>query len=183
MSNSIDALMTSIRRNGMQPSMLYSCTIFDANGTATSFDTHLLDITLPGPKYQFYNNTFWKGNWEYRQPAGIKFEDQLIMVVMVPGKEIEGSNNIFSFLKKNRQKFSYPGNGGSFYWKGPLNGDTTGYNIQVYPLNWKGTSGTPYVYTNCFIERILPFKFSVEPEPAYQTMSIAWTVGAEINRL
>jgi hypothetical protein len=184
MSNSITNLIASIRHNGIQKVNLYTCTIFQSGGVNFNLDTYLLDLTLPGPKYQFYSNTYWRGNWEYKQPVGIKFEDNLIMVVIVPQKEVTRDNNVFSFLNSNRSKFSYPANGsGSFYWKGPSSNDYSGYGIDIYPIDNKGEKQKPYKYRNCFVEKILPFKFSAEADPPYQTMSIVWTVGAEVNRL
>lgn len=190
MSNTISTLINAIGRNGLQPANLYSCLISDNAGSSFKLDPYLIDLTLPGPKYQFYTNTYWRGNWEYKQPVGIKYEDNLIMVLMVPAVINEDPANIFNLLRVNKSKFSYPGhrfgNAGSFTFNEAENNQSNqvdGFKIKIFPVNNKAEVQFPYIYENCFIEKILPFKFSAESDPPYQTMSILWTVGAETNRL
>jgi hypothetical protein len=189
--NSIMNLMQSIRTNGLQPTTNYSFIIESPDGTVFDLSTYTLDIVLPGPKYEFYTNTYWRGNWEYKQPAGIKFEDSLICRFMVPldtfGVNYVGNrNNLFDFLNYNKSKFSYPkiGQKNSFKWLDPATGrGFEGYVIRVTPFNNNGFPIQYYYYINCFLEKVLPFTFSAEAETLYQTMQISFTIGAEMNRL
>lgn len=188
-TNSIESLITLVGKIGLQSSHLYECLIYDAGSGALLLNAskYLLEATLPGPKYQFYTNTYWRGNWEYKQPVGIKYEDNLILTFMVPGNEgAEKESNLFNFLTTNKNQFNYPGNPNIsqyFRWKGPSNGNYFGYTIAIHPVSYNEELKKPYVYANCFVEKILPFKFAAEAEPAYQLMTIAFTVGVETSRL
>jgi hypothetical protein len=188
--NSITSIIELVNTIGLQSAHLYDCYIYEAGKGELILDAsrYVIEATLPGPKYQFYTNTYWRGNWEYKQPVGIKYEDNLLLTFMVPSKEGEwgGEWNLFSFLNYNRTQFDFPGNKNGdtyFKWKGPQKNNIYGYNIIIYPVNYQEERQRPYIYNNCFIEKIMPFKFAAESEPAYQIMTIAFTVGVESNRL
>lgn len=196
--NSINSLIELVNTIGLQSAHLYECYIYDAGGGGLLLDAtrYLIEATLPGPKYQFYTNTYWRGNWEYKQPVGIKYEDNLILTFMVPSSDVSndtlsstiGGNdrNLFTLLNFNRKQFNYPGNANGdtyFQWKGPQNNNYYGLNIHIHPTGYDEKLKKPYIYRNCFIEKIMPFKFAAEAEPAYQIMTIAFTVGVETNRL
>lgn len=204
LQNSILNLMHSIRENGIQPSTYYTFIIEATDGTVFDLSTSAVEIIVPGPKYEFYTNTYWRGNWEYKQPAGIKYEDLMVCRFLVPvttdGTSSLGvPNNLFNFLNYNKSRFQYPRPGASrvlqsnvagapltsagtasFRWLYPADG---GYAIRVIPLDRNGNPLTDYYFINCFVEKVLPFVFSAEPESPIQTMQIAFTIGAEMNKL
>lgn len=204
LQNSILNLMQSIKENGIQPSTNYTFIIESSDGTAFDLSNSAIEIIIPGPKYEFYTNTYWRGNWEYKQPAGIKYEDLMVCRFMVPvktsGVAFNGlPNNLFNFLDYNKNRFQYPRPGStralgsnvsgapvrsagtaSFRWLYPNQG---GYAIRVIPLDRNGNPLTDYYFINCFVEKVLPFVFSAEPESPIQTMQIAFTIGAEMNKL
>lgn len=198
MSNTIINLMSSIKDNGLQSAMHYSFVIELGSDGVFDLSPYTLDVSLPGPKYDFYTNGYWRGNWEYKQPVGIKYDEPLIAKFMVPvvhsysetensGSIIDADNNLFRFLSYNRNMFDFfrSNSNLNFRWLGPSKGNISGFSISVFPVSAATGQliGPPYYYINCFVDKILPFMFSAAPETPYQTMQISFAVGAEMNRL
>lgn len=178
--HSISRLVSSIGKNGLQDKTRYGATIY-GSGFIFVCDPYLIDMQVPGPRYTFYLDNYWRGNPEYKSPSGIRFDEPLIMTFMVPSKGLDAplnqlGSNLLSFL--NRYQTSYF----SSQWRTPETPYFAAYdvrdelNIHIRSYNRSsGVSTNQYIFNRCYLEKILPFQFSAL-EPGYQTMNLSFTV-------
>lgn len=178
MSN-IQSLITEIGNGGIQDASRYSIS-FETGGISnfTIPSERVVGIDLPGPKYEFINCNYWLGNQFFRMPVGIRFEEMLIIQVLVP--EVE-DNQFFKFLRAytatnfnqlNQGRLFGLGTNSSFSWTR----QTFGINIIVTAYNKIGTVSGNYNYGGCYLEKILPTRFAADKnEP--QTMTLSFLVG------
>lgn len=182
MSN-IQSLINEIGKGGVQDASRYSIS-FQISGSSNSFtipSERVVGIDMPGPKYEFINCNYWLGNQFFRMPVGIRFEEMLIIQVLVP--EVE-TNDFFNFIKAytsstfnqlNRGRLFGTGTANtssSFSWKR----DGFGTNIVITAFNKQGDPVGTYNYGGCYLEKILPTRFAADKnEP--QTMTLSFLVG------
>ncbi len=88
MSN-IQSLVNEIGRGGYQDASRYSI-VFEIGGDSSYKipPERVIGIDLPGPKYEFINCNYWLGNQFFRMPVGLKFDEQLIIQVIIPEKHM-----------------------------------------------------------------------------------------------
>lgn len=172
--SSIDNLKDFIASEGVQETSRYSVSICNYD-----ISEQVIAVDLPGPKYEFLNINYWQGNPFFKLPIGVKFEDSLVIQVLVP-ERAEGE--LFSFLTDYTSTQFSTNNGGWFFdnrkdftttafsWKRPNAG--YGCNISVNALSRGGEILRTYFYRNCFLEKILPIRFQADTtEPQSLTMS------------
>lgn len=178
MSN-IQSLINEIGKGGVQDASRYSISFqIGGNTTYTIPTERVVGIDLPGPKYEFINCNYWLGNQFFRMPVGIRFEEMLIIQVLVP--ELETSD-FFNFLKAytginfnqlNKGRLFGSGTNTSFSWTRA----NFGTNIIITAYNKKDNIVGNYNYGGCYLEKILPIRFAADKnEP--QTMTLSFLVG------
>lgn len=173
-TSTIDNLKNFIAGEGVQDTSRYSVKI-----CGFVFDEQVIAVDLPGPKYEFLNINYWQGNPFFKLPIGVKFEDSLVIQMLVP--EI-ANGELFNFLKTYTNTQFRMTNGGWFFdntvkakndafsWKRPDEG--FGCNISVAAISRAGNITREYFYQNCFLEKILPLRFDASSsEPQTVTMS------------
>jgi hypothetical protein len=173
-TDSIDNLKNFIASQGIQESSRYAVTI-----CGIDFSEQVIAVDLPGPKYDFLNINYWQGNPFFKLPMGVKFEDSLVIQMLVP--EI-ANGELFNFLKTYTGTQFTTNNGGWFFdntkdsrnlafsWNRPDQG--AGCNISIAALSRGGDIIRQYFYRNCFLEKILPLRFEAgTTEPQSITMS------------
>lgn len=168
-------IINEIGRGGFQDSSRYA--IYFYGGTNYSIPTErVISIDLPGPKYEFLNCNYWLGNQHFRMPVGVKFEEMLIIQVLVP--ELE-TNDFFRFLESYTTSNFVQSNTGRYFRQGrptPSSFAWTrgayGLEIEVYALTKGDDIVGSYNYYGCYLEKIIPMKFSADKsEPQTITMS------------
>lgn len=179
MSN-IQTLINEIKQGGVQDASRFLVKLYSANSEYQIPSERIVGIDLPGPKYEFINCNYWLGNQHFRMPVGIKFEEQIILQVLVP--EIE-NNGFFNFLKTYTSfNFNQINEGRFFGIDGKreafsFNRQNYGIRIEVTAIDRFGKDVGKYNYGGCYLEKILPFRFAADKsEP--QTMSLSFLVGA-----
>lgn len=166
---SVDRIIQDITAHGLQSSARYTVAI----GPFTIPSSYIISIDIPGPKYDILNINYWEGNQFHRMPIGLRFEDPIVINMLVP----QDDTLVSSLATYTSQLFSQP-NGG------PLFG---AFNSTFFSYTRQGGKGIPiiitaetlqdqpsktYAYYNCFLEKILPIKFDASnPQPQYITMS------------
>lgn len=176
-TSTIDNLKNFIATEGVQDTSRYSVKICDY-----VFDEQVIAVDLPGPKYEFLNINYWQGNPFFKLPVGVKFEDSLVIQMLVPER---AQGELFNFLSNYTETQFLTPNGGwlfnngnpskfSFSWRRPDRG--FGCNISVAAMTRGGSIVRQYFYRECFLEKILPFRFeSGTSEPQTITMSFVVT--------
>ena len=181
MSN-IQSLIAEIGKGGYQDASRYSVEFrIGGNSGYKIPPERVIGVDLPGPKYEFINCNYWLGNQFFRMPVGIKFDDPLIVQIMVPEEE---TNDFFKFIKNytninfnqlNRGRLFEDASGtsvNSFSWKRA----NFGTEIRVTAYDRTGVIAGNYNYGGCYLEKILPFRFAADKsEP--QTITISFLVG------
>jgi hypothetical protein len=171
----IGNIITELNRTGFQDSSRYSISFFGAS-SLTIPSERVISVDLPGPKYEFLNCNYWMGNQHFRMPVGVKFEEFLILQILVPETENEG---FFRFLDAYTSSNFIQSNTGRLFNGGVPGADSFawtrsayGLDIEIYALDKKDTQVGRYGYYGCYLEKILPFKFSADKsEPQTITMS------------
>lgn len=178
-TSTIDNLKNFIANEGIQESSRYSVKICNY-----VFDEQVIAVDLPGPKYEFLNINYWQGNPFFKLPMGVKFEDSLVIQMLVP----ETTNGeLFNFIANYTNTQFVRSNGGWFFdgksksrigafsWRRPNVG--FGCNISIAAISRSGTLMREYFYENCFLEKILPLRFEAgSSEP--QTITMSFVVSA-----
>jgi hypothetical protein len=176
----IQNIVSTVTKQGLQKQHRYAGYIRSNNESCDL--TYLIDVNLPFRKTLFYNNSYWKGNQEFKQPVGIRYEDPLILTCMLP--ETSSPNfNIINFIRKQEglDYSSYDNFGDQLTNDFILKKPRTYYSILIKGI--KSSSGTEnflgttnnYHYSGCYVEKILPMKFT-SLEPGFQTVSISFQV-------
>jgi hypothetical protein len=177
----INQLKNFIANEGIQDTSRYAVQIGNY-----VFNEQVLAVDLPGPKYEFLNINYWQGNPFFRMPIGVKFEDSVVIQLLVP--ELLNSE-FFNFLSEYTNDSFFTSNGGSFFYG---NGSSSSLGSFAWKRNYEGlrivigaysrtsdTLDSPnriYAYNNCFLEKILPLRFEAgKAEP--QSISLSFVVG------
>jgi hypothetical protein len=191
-SHSISRLVSSLGKNGLQDKTKYGATIYSKGSGGAGFmflcDPYLIDVVLPGPRYTFYLDNYWRGNPEFKSPSGIRFDEPLVMTFMVPlhglDTPLSGSgDNLLSFINAYQKSyFSSP-------WRTQdmtqnQNPYFKAYDVknelEIHILSYGKQQPTPinkYIYNRCYLEKILPFQFSAT-ESGFQTMTLSFVVSS-----
>lgn len=168
---SISQLIADIGNHGIQDQARFAVTI----GTFTIPSSFIISIDLPGPKYDLANVNYWEANQYHRLPVGIRFEDPLIINVLIPESSIftTSLSNYMSTLGIGQA------NAGAFFGAATSNffqytRNSQGIGIDVTSIKKTNQAGTVYRYRNCFLEKILPIKFDAsQAQPLYTTLVFA----------
>lgn len=168
---SISQIIQDIGSHGIQDQARFAVSI----GTFTIPSSYIISADLPGPKFDLANVNYWEANQYHRLPVGIRFEDPLILNVLVP------ESNIFTTSLQNYLSslgIVQP-NGGALFGTASSNyfeysRKAQGVGIDVTSITKKNEVGTVYRYRNCFLEKILPIKFDAsQSQPLYTTLVFA----------
>lgn len=178
----INQLKSFILDEGIQDTSRYAVQIGNY-----VFNEQVLAVDLPGPKYEFLNINYWQGNPFFKMPIGVKFEDSLVIQLLVPEKR-EGE--LFKFLADYTNDNFYMNNGGSFFYGNGVPADKGSFawtrqyaGLRILVAAFSRTSDSIdksnriYAYNNCFLEKILPVRFdSSKAEP--QSITLSFVVGS-----
>lgn len=168
---SISQLIADIGAHGIQDQARFSVTI----GTFSIPASYVISIDLPGPKYDLANVNYWEANQYHRLPVGVRFEDPLIINVLIPESSIftTSLSNYMNTLGIRQA------NGGALFGSATSNffeytRNSQGVAIDVTSIKKTNQPGTVYRYRNCFLEKILPIKFDAsQAQPLYTTLVFA----------
>lgn len=177
----INNLKNFILNEGIQDTSRYAVQI-----GSYFFNEQVLAVDLPGPKYEFLNINYWQGNPFFRMPIGVKFEDSVVIQLLMP--EVPNSE-FFNFLSQYTNNYFWTSNGGSFFygnkvassagsfaWKRNYEGLRIIIGAYSRTSNSLNSTNRTYEYNNCFLEKILPLRFEAgKAEP--QSISLSFVVG------
>lgn len=181
LSSSISNIVNAFSTAGIQTKQRYDGLITHVNsGKVFQLAPYAIDVSFPAAKFMFYNNAYWKGNQEFKQPVGIRYEDNLIITFIVSATT---NKNIMTYLQDTVYNQS-----SLFRWRtvptaAGLDGDdfilenpvSCEFSITIHGLDNKDQKTTSYYYYPCFLEKILPTSFSTI-EPGYQTTTLSFAV-------
>lgn len=170
--SSINTLINDIGLFGLQSGARYTVVL----GDFLIPSSYILSVDLPGPKYDLLNINYWEGNQFARVPIGLRFEDPVVLNVLLP----LGSIFEQSFVNYMANKIYTPNSGPYFgnganvsNFFGHVKG-TKGIGIQVNMQDANDAYVRSFTYVNCFLEKILPLKMAADtPPPSYITMTFA----------
>jgi hypothetical protein len=189
----ISNLINYIGAQGVQDTSRYSVKFEDSTGTFY-YTESVVSIDIPGPRYEFLNINYWQGNPYFRMPIGLRYEDPIIIEMLVPENPTNSTyNNFMNALPAwTQSQFTVPSTGvffggdsrnrQSFSWK-KRNPGIKGLTITINALSKdaEGNAGgnkinKSYTYIDCFFEKILPVRFNATSSDP-QTITMSFLVG------
>jgi hypothetical protein len=168
---SVAKIIADIGVHGIQDQSRFSVAL----GTFSIPSSYIISVDLPGPKFDLANVNYWEANQYHRLPVGLRFEDPLILNILIP----EGSIFANSLSNYMTSLGLLQPNAGVFFGTPQANffqytRNAQGIGIDVTSITKTNQSGAVYRYRNCFLEKILPIKFdATQAQPLYTTLVFA----------